>query len=222
MWRQRRKDKAMTDNTKAREAKKCYVLQRNDFPHRVYMTKEEADTACDRERAADKVWREDNKHMVDVRVFWNVYEASLTAPAEPVTQLRPNIGDEGFNWQVGMVCETRSGQERTVSKVRPDQVQVYVQGVDVSYYLTGKSPAGAGSDLVRVIKWPDFPPSEAARIAELEAEKKLLLRELGNFAKLYAEEEMVGFREEQTIPVYTQVWTLKQAAALHTKLKGDA
>lgn len=57
------------------EADACWVLQRNDFPHTVYASKQEADTACADERRKDAEWREENKHVADVRVFWNVYPA---------------------------------------------------------------------------------------------------------------------------------------------------
>lgn len=58
-------------------AQDAWVLQRNDFPHAVYLTEAAARAECERQRSGDAKWREESRHVADVKVFWNVYKANL-------------------------------------------------------------------------------------------------------------------------------------------------
>jgi hypothetical protein len=60
-----------------RVSRSAWVLQRNDFPFAVYLDQVEATAECLRHREEDRKWREENAHVADVRVFWNVYQATL-------------------------------------------------------------------------------------------------------------------------------------------------
>jgi hypothetical protein len=66
----------------------AWVLQRNDFPHAVYLHEASARAECERQREEERYWREENKHVADVKVFWNVYpvlsplEASVSTPSQ--------------------------------------------------------------------------------------------------------------------------------------------
>lgn len=57
----------------------AWVLQRNDHPYAVYFNEVEATTACAVEREKERRWREENAHVADVRVFWNVYRVDRGA-----------------------------------------------------------------------------------------------------------------------------------------------
>lgn len=78
------------EGEKPAPAGEAWVLQRNDFPHRVFFDKAEAAEACASEREKDRQWREENKHVADVRVFWNVYPAALAEAGKPSAGWRPD------------------------------------------------------------------------------------------------------------------------------------
>lgn len=76
---------------------RCWVLQRNDFPYAVYAAKDEADAACTEARRKESVWREENKHVADVRVFWNVYPANIGQPAPSSDELLEALRQESWD-----------------------------------------------------------------------------------------------------------------------------
>jgi hypothetical protein len=53
----------------------AWVLQRNDFPHTVYFDEGQARAECARRHAEEVIWREENRHVADVKTYWNVYKA---------------------------------------------------------------------------------------------------------------------------------------------------
>ena len=79
-------------------------------------------------------------------------------------QPRPNIGEPGFEWQVGMVCETRGGgfakiihtcptdEHLVVSANQPDGYKGSWHDINGLWDLCGEPD---DYDLIRVIEWPD-------------------------------------------------------------------
>lgn len=70
-------NQAFAAYAKAHESATAWVLQRNDRPHTVFFDAQAAQDACQREREADRMWREENAHVADVKVFWNTYPAAI-------------------------------------------------------------------------------------------------------------------------------------------------
>lgn len=57
----------------------AWVLQRNDFPHTVYFNEADARAECARRQEEEIKWREENKHVADVKTYWSVYKAMNAA-----------------------------------------------------------------------------------------------------------------------------------------------
>lgn len=55
-------------------ARGCWVLQRNNSPHAVYLNADEAQSELISKRASEMKWREENIHVADVRTYWNIFE----------------------------------------------------------------------------------------------------------------------------------------------------
>ena len=71
---------------------------------------------------------------------------------------RPQIGEPGFEWQIGMWCRTRGGDVVQVSRIRMVSPPVTYPIVTDSRYYTSNGQYYEGgadpNDLVKVVAWP--------------------------------------------------------------------
>jgi hypothetical protein len=74
----------------------AWVLQRNDFPHTVYFDEAEARAECARRHEEEIKWREENRHVADVKTYWNVYKTMNGAFAAPTQQAVVSEGVGGL------------------------------------------------------------------------------------------------------------------------------
>lgn len=134
-------------------------------------------------------------------------ESALTAPAEPVGQS-------------GWLVEKHENDQITYLTLDGTGIPEWVADAGRGLRCCRRSDAeqlAAGSELydVRIVEhmWPDnpAPPSDAARIAELEAA-------LGGFDDDYMTSEA---HHPNYVLIPTAVFERVRAAALHAKLKGD-
>lgn len=121
----------------------AWVLQRNDRPYQVFFDEAQAKAVCAGKREEDRRWREENRHVADVRVFWNVYKADQ--PCANVTP-PPPTGEVG-------------GVEPVAWRVRCGLNHPLVEGVPFGWQLSEKRPEiGEGAKP----EWFDIEPLFAA------------------------------------------------------------
>lgn len=68
-----------------RPGREAWVLQRNNHPFAVYFDHAEGNAALAGKREAERQWYEENRHIADVRTYWNLYKADqgVAVPATP-------------------------------------------------------------------------------------------------------------------------------------------
>lgn len=90
-------------------------------------------------------------HTVDSHHYQDYTE--LFVPAK-----RPNIGDPGFKWEVGMIAVDGNGIEFSIDKISNDRPYPVQYGTTRSWTIDGhydKCNTRTLMNLTRVIQWPD-------------------------------------------------------------------